>query len=208
MILAPFNKIRPVFGLIAPDIEPNNVVLPEPLAPIIRTNSFSCTLRSRFFKTSLTHKLFVVAPLALSLMFLLASGFGLKLRAVGFSQQFALTFGTNVGLMTITGLMLSNAMISLGGGLFSQYQGFCDVSQGVGTLVTGLASVVIGEKVLPFKKAPYLIISCVIGSILYRVFISIALHSNLLGIKTQDLNLITGLIIVLVMLTRQKVKYA
>ncbi|MDR1032319.1 MAG: hypothetical protein LBL30_04355 [Holosporales bacterium] len=152
--------------------------------------------------------LFVVAPLALGLMFLLASGFGLKLRAVGYSQQFALTFGTNVGLMTIVGLMLSNAMISLGGGLFSQYQGFCDVSQGVGTLVTGLASVVIGEKVIPFKKAPYLIISCVVGSILYRVFISIALHSNLLGIKTQDLNLITGLLIVLIMLPRQKARYA
>jgi putative ABC transport system permease protein len=141
-------------------------------------------------------------------MFLLASGFGLKLRAVGYSQQFALNFGTNVGLMTIVGLMLSNAMISLGGGLFSQYQGFCDVSQGVGTLVTGLASVVIGEKVLPFKKAPCLIISCIVGSILYRVFISIALHSNLLGVKTQDLNLITGLLIVLIMLTRQKAKYA
>ncbi|MDR1365717.1 MAG: hypothetical protein LBJ03_01330 [Holosporales bacterium] len=152
--------------------------------------------------------LFVVAPLALGLAFLLASGFGLKLRAVGYSQQFAITFGTNVGLMTIVGLMLSNAMISLGGGLFSQYQGFCDVSQGVGTLVAGLASVIIGEKVLPFKKAPYLIISCVIGSILYRIFISIALHSSLLGIKTQDLNLITGLIIVLVMLTRRKARYA
>ncbi|MDR1475172.1 MAG: hypothetical protein LBI30_01465 [Holosporales bacterium] len=150
----------------------------------------------------------ITFPLALCLICLLSSGFGLKLRAIGYNKQFALTVGTNVELMTIIGLMLSNAMISLGGGLFSQYQGFCDVSQGVGALVTGLASVVIGEKVLPFKKEPFIVLSCIAGSILYRVFINIALHSDLLAIRTQDFNLITGVIIILIMIKRKKALYA
>jgi putative ABC transport system permease protein len=105
--------------------------------------------------------------------------------------------------MTLLGLILSNSLIALGGAMFSQYQGFCDISQGIGTLVTGLASVVIGQKILPFRIEPRLILSCIVGSVLYRIFISVALHSDILWIRTQDLNLITGIIIVAIMLTKK-----
>ncbi|MDR2075137.1 MAG: hypothetical protein LBP31_02855 [Holosporales bacterium] len=147
--------------------------------------------------------LIMLIMVPLSLIYLLSSGFGLKLRAMGYNKQFALTSGINVKLMTVIGLMLSNAMISFGGGLFSQYQGFCDVSQGTGTLVIGLASVVLGERILLFKKEPLLILSCIAGSILYRILIGLALHSDVFGIGTQDLNLITGAIIILIMLTNK-----
>jgi putative ABC transport system permease protein len=150
----------------------------------------------------------ILIMVLLSLIYLLSSGFGLRLRAIGYNKQFALNSGINVKLMTIIGLMLSNAMISFGGGLFSQYQGFCDASQGTGTLVIGLASVVIGERILSFKKEPLLILSCIVGSILYRILIGIALHSDVLGIGTQDLNLITGAIIILIMLTKGERKNA
>jgi putative ABC transport system permease protein len=152
--------------------------------------------------------LIILTMIPLCLIYLLSSGLGLKLRAIGYNKQFSLNSGINVKLMTIVGLMLSNAMISFGGGLFSQYQGFCDASQGTGTLVIGLASVVIGEKVLSFRKEPLLILSCILGSILYRIFIGIALHSDILGIRTQDLNLITGAIIILIMLTKGERKNA
>ncbi|MDR0942515.1 MAG: hypothetical protein LBM19_02795 [Holosporales bacterium] len=146
----------------------------------------------------------LIAPIALSLIYLLFSGFGLRLRAVGYNKQLASINGTNVKLTTIVGLMISNAIISLGGGMFSQYQGFCDISQGTGTLVAGLASVVIGEKILPFRREPLIILSCVVGSVLYRIFINMALHSDILGVKTQDVNLITGITIIAIMVIKRR----
>jgi putative ABC transport system permease protein len=148
----------------------------------------------------------IILALALGLVWLLTSGFGLRLRAIGYNKQYSAVAGINVNRMIIIGLALSNAMIATGGGLFSQYQEFCDISEGIGTLVTGLASVVIGEKILPFKKEPLIILSCVAGSILYRIFISIALHGNSFGIKTQDLNLLTGLMIIAIMTMKGKPK--
>ncbi|GHT89410.1 ABC transporter permease [Alphaproteobacteria bacterium] len=154
-------------------------------------------------RNTLTSVIIIVFVLNLALILILFSVFGLRLRAIGYNKQFAAISGINVKLMTIIGLMLSNAMIALGGSLFSQYQGFCDVSQGFGTLVIGLASVVIGEKMFAFKKEPLIILSCIFGSILYRIFMNIALHSDSIGIKTQDLNLITGLMIIAVMIVKK-----
>ncbi len=136
------------------------------------------------------------------IIFALFSDFGLALRATGYNKKFANTSGINVKMMTLVGLTMSNSMIGLGGALFTQYQGFCDISQGTGTLVVGLASVIIGEKIIQIKKVPFSILMCVIGSILYRFFINFALHSSILGFETQDLNLITGLIIVIMMIIK------
>lgn len=146
----------------------------------------------------------IVAVIVLSVMYMMFSSFGLKLRAVGYNRQFATTYGIDVNKMTLFGLAISNAMIAAGGSLFSQYQGFCDVSGGTGMLVTGLASIVVGTKALPFKNEPLLIVSCIVGSILYRIFLNVALHSDVLGIKTQNLNLVTGLIIVSIMMMKRK----
>ncbi|MDR1475750.1 MAG: hypothetical protein LBI20_00315 [Holosporales bacterium] len=150
----------------------------------------------------------IILCLTLIIVYLLFSRFGLRLRAIGYNKQFAAISGININSMTIAGVSSSNALIALGGSLFSQYQGFCDISQGFGTLVIGLTSVVIGEKIFSFKKEPLLIFSCVLGSILYRIFINVALHGNSLGIGTQDLNLITGLITIVAMLIRKKYKNA
>ncbi|MDR1034643.1 MAG: hypothetical protein LBL32_01765 [Holosporales bacterium] len=150
----------------------------------------------------------IVSLLTLAVVYLLFSRFGLKLRAVGYNKQFSVISGININLMTIAGVSISNALIALGGSLFSQYQGFCDISQGSGILVIGLASVIIGEKVFSFKKEPLIIFSCILGSILYRIFINIALHGGTFGIKTQDLNLITGFMTIGAMLIRKRYKNA
>jgi putative ABC transport system permease protein len=145
----------------------------------------------------------ILVALICGLVYLLRGKFGLKLRAIGYNKTFSAVSGINVKFMTAAGVALSNSLISLGGGLFTQYQGFCDVSQGLGTLITSLASVVIGERILPFKKEPLLIISCVIGSVVYRMFVSAAMNVNVCCINAQDLNLITGTIIILTMLLRK-----
>ena len=108
--------------------------------------------------------------------------------------------------MTIIGLVVSNSLIALGGALFSQHQGFSDVGGGVGTIIVGLASVMIGEHLLPYRSMSIQLLSCILGSILYRLFISFALHSDVVGLQTQDLNLITGAMVIgIMMLPKRRV---
>lgn len=167
-------------------------------------------------ENSLLITLVIVGLLIFLLARLLNSNFGLGLRTVGQNKLFAAANGVNVAAMIMFGLVLSNALVGFCGALFTQYQEFCDVSQGVGCLVIGLASVIIGEKFLPkiwvakilsnirvdrriFLQIFLLIFFCVVGSVAYRVFIAFAINSDIWGLKTQDINLITGLIIVIAM---------
>jgi putative ABC transport system permease protein len=146
----------------------------------------------------------IVIPISLIIVYLIFTNLGLALRAVGYNKTFSQIMGINQNIMTLCGLFISNALIGLGGAMFTQYQGFCDISQGKGTLIAGLAAVIIGENFFKFQKAGFLIISCVAGSILYRFFIMIALHSDFMQIETQDLNIVAGLIIIAMMLIRKE----
>ncbi|MDR0555476.1 MAG: hypothetical protein LBG20_00475 [Holosporaceae bacterium] len=128
--------------------------------------------------------------------YLLNTDFGLGLRSTGQNRQFAAASGVNVNSMRIFGLAASNAMVGICGATFTQYQGFCDVSQGMGSLVIGLASVIIGEKLLNRFNS---FVACIAGSVAYRIFIAFAIHSDIFGLKTQDLNLVTGLLIIFIM---------
>jgi putative ABC transport system permease protein len=131
--------------------------------------------------------------------YLLMTDIGLAMRSIGHNPQLARIMGVRLTGMTLLGLTLSNALIGLGGGLFSQHQGFADVSLGIGTVIIGLASVMIGEKLLPFPSMWIRILACFVGSILYRLVIAVALHSEWLGLETSDLNLVTGGLVILVM---------
>lgn len=130
---------------------------------------------------------------------LLTSDFGLGLQSLGQNKRLALNGGINIQRMTLVGLVLSNALIGLGGALFSQHQGFADVSQGVGTVIVGLAAVMLGERLLPFRSQWWRLLACLLGSVVYRILIALALHGEWLGLATQDLNLITGLLLVGIM---------
>ena len=141
--------------------------------------------------------------------YVLKTDFGLALRSIGHNKRLAMNSGVKIDQMTLIGLALSNGLISLGGGLFSQHQGFCDITQGLGTVIIGLASVMIGERLFLVRSVIVAIFSCLIGSIVYRLFIAIALHSDWLGLETQDLNLVTGLLIIAVMIApRVRSNYA
>ncbi|MDR1595852.1 MAG: hypothetical protein LBR91_02915, partial [Puniceicoccales bacterium] len=133
------------------------------------------------------------------LIYLFATDFGLGIRSVGQSKTVAANYGVNTQLATTIVLMLSNALIGLSGAIFNQQQCFADVSQGTGTLIIGLAAVMIGEKILHSRSCFVLIPACVVGSIVYRLFIGFALHSEFFGLETRDLNLLTGLLIVIAM---------
>lgn len=148
---------------------------------------------------------FVICAL-ISYVFL--TDFGLALRSIGQNQKLAKAYGIDIKKMTIIGLMMSNGLIGLGGALFSQNQSFADLGSGTGTIIIGLASVIIGEKIFKSKNMVFKIFSCLLGSIIYRIIINLALHSDSIGLKTSDLNLITGLIVILIMYFSPKKKYA
>jgi putative ABC transport system permease protein len=117
---------------------------------------------------------------------------GLAMRAVGDNQEMIRAQGVNVGLMTTLGLALANALHALAGALLAQYQGFADVQMGIGMLVWGLASVIIGESLVGKRPIALLIVGAVMGSILFRLMVAIALR---FGLNPNDLKLVTALFV-------------
>ena len=117
---------------------------------------------------------------------------GLATLAVGDNSAMVRALGVNVERMTIFGLFISNGMIGLAGALLAQYQGFADVQMGIGMLVWGVASVILGESLVGTKRIGYLIAGAIMGSVLFRLLIAIALRW---GLNPNDLKLITAVFV-------------
>ncbi len=152
-----------------------------------------------YYVTSLI--LFAIVTLAVKLLldWLLASETGLALRATGANPRMARANGVNTDRMILGGMALSNALVALAGALFAQAQGGADVSMGIGVIVVGLASVIIGEAVMNTRLLILATLACIIGSILYRLAVAVALNADVLGLQAQDLKLITAALVVVAM---------
>lgn len=117
---------------------------------------------------------------------------GTAMRATGNNPQMIRALGVNTQAMIILGLALSNGMIAVSGALLAQYQGFADVQMGIGMLVWGLASVIIGEALITKKTIGFIITGAIMGSILFRLLVAIALRW---GMNPNDLKLITAIFV-------------
>lgn len=138
--------------------------------------------------------------LTVTLMVLLLHRFfqsevGLSIRATGINPRMARAQGIRTKGKILTGMAISNGFIALAGALFAQSQGFADVTMGVGTIIVGLAAVIIGEALFHTRFLLLTIIACVIGSIIYRLAIALALNAGVLGLQASDLQLVTALIV-------------
>lgn len=131
----------------------------------------------------------------LALIWFLKTEVGLAMRATGANPRMAKANGVNTRNMTLLGMALSNALVALAGALFAQSQGSADVTMGVGVIVIGLASVIGGEALIPKRSLFFWVLACIVGSILYRLVIAFALNGEMLGLKAQDLNLITAILV-------------
>jgi putative ABC transport system permease protein len=100
--------------------------------------------------------------------------------------------GVNTDLMILIGLALSNGLVALSGAIIAQYQGFADISMGIGMVIIGLASVIIGEVLFGVKTLLRRLMAVVLGAVLYRLVITIALW---LGMPPTDLKLISAVIV-------------
>ena len=123
--------------------------------------------------------------------------YGLAMRAVGSNKRMAQANGIVVNEKVYIGLALSNGLVGLAGALFAQTNGFADSTMGIGTIVVGLAAVIIGESLFATRSMLVIVMSCIVGSILYRIAVSMALNADFLGFQASDLNLITAVLVAL-----------
>ncbi len=154
--------IKPDSGLLASDV--------FILIITIFSISLICILIYLFFKTNI----------------------GTIMRATGNNPQMVKSLGGNTDLMIVLGLAISNSLISLSGALLAQYQGFADVQMGLGMLVWGIASLIIGESLIKNKSLGILIAATVMGSILFRLLVAIVLRW---GMNPNDLKIITAVFV-------------
>jgi len=119
---------------------------------------------------------------------------GFAMRATGDNEQMIRALGVNTDNTTILGLGISNAFVALSGALVAQDQGFADVGMGIGMIVAGLASIIIGEALMGKHTVQRMTLAALIGSILYKEIISIGLR---LGLAPTDLKLATGIMVIL-----------
>ncbi|MCI6375808.1 MAG: ABC transporter permease [Clostridiales bacterium] len=150
--------------------------------------------------------LFTVALIAL-LYWFFGTERGCSLRATGANQNMARAQGINTNFDKVLGLMLSNGIVALSGGLLAQYQGFADVGMGRGAIVIGLAAVIIGEVVFSkiFHNFGLKLLAVSLGAVIYYIVIQVVLW---LGLNTNDLKLLTALVVALFLATPYwKAKY-
>ncbi len=122
--------------------------------------------------------------------------FGITMRAVGNNPAMAGSLGVNVDMVKTFGIALANGFVAISGSLVAQYQGFADVGMGIGSIVFGLAAVIIGESIARTRSIYGKILSVIIGSIVFRLMVAFALY---VGLNPIDLKLITALFVLIIL---------
>lgn len=125
---------------------------------------------------------------------------GLALRATGSNSRMAEAQGISVSRMTHFGLALANALVALGGAFFAQINNFAEVNMGVGTIIIGLAALIMGEAIVSARTIWHGLGLCIVGSILYRCVIALALNVGDVGLQASDLNLVTAILVACAMM--------
>lgn len=142
--------------------------------------------------TSLVLGILIVAAAITLLFFFLKTRLGFALRATGDNEDMVRASGISSDQMKVFGLSLSNGLVGLAGGLLAQYQSYADIGMGVGMVVIGLASVIVGEAIFGTRSLIRRLIAVALGAILYRLAIAVALAA---GMPANDLKLVSALIV-------------
>lgn len=172
-------------------------IMDRPNIPLLRQPTVFTMLDSWGFSHPLQALIvFGVLAIALKLLidWLLSTQIGLALRATGDNQDMIRSFGVDTDTMIIFGLAFSNGLVALAGAMIAQYQGYADVSMGLGTIITGLASVIIGNALIRPSTVFRGTLGAVVGSVLYRLAIFFALSA---GFAPTDLRIVTAIIVVI-----------
>ena len=165
----------------------------------ISVDKYSLLVSARYVRAlALNNPIFVLLIFCTVLIGVLYWFFGTELgcslRATGANQHMARAQGINTNVTIVLGLMVSNGLVALAGGLLSQYQGFSDINMGRGAIVIGLAAVIIGEVIFGkiFRNFALKLTAAVIGAIIYYIVMNFVLR---MGLSTDDLKLLTALVV-------------
>lgn len=169
--------------------------------PLLREETLMSPLRDAGWigKTWIAVLIFAVLVFVLKLVvdWFLSTDLGLAIQATGNNEQMIRSFGVNTDGMKILTLAISNGLVALAGALVAQYQGFADISMGIGVILIGLASVILGQAVLGQRNLFMASLAVLAGSILYRLIIFFALS---VGLNPNDMRAITAILVVLALL--------
>ena len=156
------------------------------------------------YNPGINHELWILILISLMMIiiWLLLSRFfqtdlGVTMRATGDNPVMVSASGINTDKMKIFGIAMANGFVGLSGGFVAQYQGFSDIGMGVGAVVTSLAAVIIGEAIIRHRSIFLKILSVIIGSLIFRLMVALAL---LVGLDPNDLKLITAIFVLLTLI--------
>lgn len=130
----------------------------------------------------------------------LTTDLGLAMQATGDNEEMIRSFGVSTDSMKILGLMLSNGLVALCGAVVAQYQGFADIGMGIGLILVGLASVIVGQALLGTRTVFMATLAVIVGAVIYRLTIQFALMA---GLNPNDMKLISAILVVAALLLPQ-----
>lgn len=165
----------------------------------ISVDKYGLLVSARYVRDRVLHNpililvIFCLVTIA-ALYWFFGTELGCALRATGANRHMARAQGINTNVATVLGLMISNGLVALSGGLLAQYQGFSDINMGRGAIVIGLAAVIIGEVIFSrvFRNFALKLLASIIGAIIYYIVMNFVLR---LGLSTDDLKLLTALVV-------------
>lgn len=178
----------------------NLMVMGRSNIPLINISSIFSS--PRFFDNDIYNQLvtgiIIIGIIAAAITWLLKTDFGIAMRATGNSATMTRALGVNNDRMKITGLAMANALTALSGSLVAQYQGFADINMGIGIVITGLGSVLIGDALrlwLNVNKIALQVLLVIFGSIVFQMVLAVTLAA---GIDYSVLKLVTALFVLLI----------
>lgn len=171
--------------------------------PLLREETLMTTLKEAGYLGGLVSILiFAVVALVVKVIldWFLHTDIGLAIQATGDNAEMIRSLGVNTDRTKILGLSLSNGLVGLCGAGIAQYQGFADIGMGIGLILVGLASVIIGQVVFGSRSIFVSTLAVILGAIVYRIVITLALH---VGFNPSDMKLISAILVILALILPQ-----
>ncbi|WP_051330997.1 ABC transporter permease [Aneurinibacillus terranovensis] len=177
------------------------IMLDRANVPLLGDDTITSQIQDHLSKLGV-FSLFTVLAIIVLIIKLLIDWFlhteiGLSIRATGNNARMIRSFSTNTDNTIIVGLSLSNGLVALSGAIYAQYQGFADISMGIGMIIIGLASVIIGEAIFGDRSIRRATLSVIGGAIVYRLVVALAMQ---IGLKPSDMKLMTALIVIVALI--------
>ncbi|GAA2184861.1 ABC transporter permease [Brooklawnia cerclae] len=198
------GKIHPLLAGILTQIALYSInlrIMGKANVPLLRIDTLFTPLRDAGLIGTFASVGILAAVLACFLVafdWFLSTDLGLALRSTGDNEGMARAQGINTDAMKLLGLSLSNGLVSLSGALFAQYQGYADIGMGIGLIVAGLASVIIGTAIFTSQRIWVVTLAVVAGSVIYRAIIQAALMIP--WFDPNDMKLLSAIIVVAALL--------